>query len=71
MISLSSICLHAYYICEMEQYFSANEQCIPLTTNQHEYQHKPNFSEMNRAPKPRTLQLIHTGDSKEAQVPFD
>jgi hypothetical protein len=25
-------------------YFSANEQCFSLTTNQHKHQHKPNFS---------------------------
>jgi hypothetical protein len=25
-------------------YFSANKQCFPLTTNQHKHQHKPNFS---------------------------
>jgi hypothetical protein len=25
-------------------YFSANEQCFSLTTNQYKYQHKPNFS---------------------------
>jgi hypothetical protein len=25
-------------------YFSANEQCFPPTTNQYKYQHKPNFN---------------------------
>jgi len=29
----------------LQQYFSANAQCFPLTTNQH----KPNFSKTNRA----------------------
>ena len=33
----------------LQQYFSANEQCFSLTINQHKQQHKPNFSETNRA----------------------
>jgi hypothetical protein len=33
----------------LQQYFSANEQYFPLTTNQHTHQQKPNFSETNRA----------------------
>jgi hypothetical protein len=29
----------------LQLYFSANEQCFSLITNQYKYQHKPNFSE--------------------------
>jgi hypothetical protein len=32
----------------LQQYFSANKQCFPLTINQYKHQHKPNFSETNR-----------------------
>ena len=33
----------------IQNYFSAMEQCFPLTIFQHKHQHKPNFSETNRA----------------------
>ena len=32
-----------------QQYFSANEQCFSLTTNQHKQQYKLNFSKTNKA----------------------
>jgi hypothetical protein len=39
---------HKCFAALLQQYFSANEQCFPLTTNQHKHQYKPNFSETNR-----------------------
>ena len=41
----------------LHQYFSVNKQCFPLTTNQHKHQHKPNFSEVNRAG--RFVELVY------------
>ena len=39
----------------LQQYFLANVQCFPLTTNQHQHQHKPNFSEMRPCSFSRNL----------------
>jgi hypothetical protein len=46
LVLLRRLC--SYFSALLQQYFSVNEQCFPLTTNQYQRQ-QPNFSEPNRA----------------------